>query len=94
MLDVLTSGDSSTDTDASLNQESLSREIERALSQLQPREREVIKMFFGIGCREMSLDEIGEKFDLSRERVRQIKERAIRQLKLSGNELLRSFLCA
>ena len=42
----------------------------------------------------MSLDEIGEKFDLSRERVRQIKERAIRQLKLSGNELLRSFLCA
>lgn len=94
MLDVLTSGDTSTDTDASLNQESLSREIERALSQLQPREREVLKMFFGIGCREMSLDEIGEKFDLSRERVRQIKERAIRQLKQSGNELLRSFLCA
>ena len=54
----------------------------------------MIKMFFGIGCREMSLDEIGEKFDLSRERVRQIKERAIRQLKQSGNELLRSFLCA
>ncbi len=94
MLDVLTSGDSSTDTDASLNKESLSREIERALSQLQQRERDVIKMFFGIGCREMSLDEIGEKFDLSRERVRQIKERAIKQLKNSGNKLLRSYLCA
>ena len=94
MLDVLSSGDSSTDTDATLNKESLSREIERALSQLQQRERDVIKMFFGIGCREMSLDEIGEKFDLSRERVRQIKERAIKQLKSSGNKLLRSYLCA
>ncbi len=74
MLDVLTNDDSPM-ADSSLNQESLSKEVDRALNQLHDREREILKMFFGIGCQEMTLEEIGDKFDLTRERVRQIKEK-------------------
>ena len=80
LLDVLANDDSPM-ADATLNQESLSNEVERALRQLHDREREILKMFFGIGCQEMTLEEIGERLDLTRERVRQIKEKAIRKLK-------------
>lgn len=91
LLDVIANSDSPM-ADASLNQESLSKEVDRALKMLQDREREILKMFFGIGCQEMTLEEIGTKFDLTRERVRQIKEKAIRRLKASKNTLLRSYL--
>ena len=91
LLDVLPNDDSPM-ADASLNQESLSKEVDRALSQLYDREREILKMFFGIGCQEMTLEEIGAKFDLTRERVRQIKEKAIRRLKGQKSKLLKSYL--
>ena len=93
LLDVLPNDDSPM-ADSSLNQESLSKEVDRALKQLYDREREILKMFFGIGCQEMTLEEIGAKFDLTRERVRQIKEKAIRRLKndKNKNKLLRTYL--
>lgn len=91
LLDVLPNEDSPM-TDANLNQESLSKEVDRALKQLYDREREILKMFFGIGCQEMTLEEIGAKFDLTRERVRQIKEKAIRRLKGQKSKLLKSYL--
>ena len=91
MLDVLTNDDSPM-ADSSLNQESLSKEVDRALNQLHDREREILKMFFGIGCQEMTLEEIGDKFDLTRERVRQIKEKAIRKLKGQKSRHLKSYL--
>ena len=91
LLDVLTNDDSPL-ADQSLTQESLSKEVDRALKQLYDREREIIKMFFGIGYPEMTLEEIGEKFDLTRERVRQIKEKAIKRLKGSKSKLLKSYL--
>ena len=73
LLDVL-SDDDAPMTDSVLTQESLAKEIDRALRQLGEREREIVRMFFGIGCQEKTLEEIGIKFDLTRERVRQIKE--------------------
>lgn len=91
LLDVLPNDDSPM-ADSSLNQESLSKEVDRALKQLFDREREILKMFFGIGCQEMTLEEIGAKFDLTRERVRQIKEKAIRRLKGQKSKLLQSYL--
>lgn len=72
--------------------ESLSKEIERTLSTLTDREREIIKLFFGIGCREMTLEEIADKFGLTRERVRQIKERAISRLRQSGSKSIREYI--
>ena len=80
LLDVLVNDDSPI-ADKSLMSESLSKEIDRALATLTERESEIIKMFFGIGYQEMTLEEIGGKFGLTRERVRQIKEKAIRRLK-------------
>ena len=91
LLDVLPNDDSPM-ADSSLNKESLSKEVDRALRQLYEREREIVKMFFGIGCPEMTLEEIGEKFDLTRERVRQIKEKAIKRLKGQKSKLLKSYL--
>lgn len=91
LLDVIANSDSPM-ADAALNQESLSKEVDRALKQLQDREREILQMFFGIGCQEMTLEEIGSKFDLTRERVRQIKEKAIRRLKGQKSKLLKSYL--
>ena len=92
LLDVLPNDDSPS-ADRGLNNESLSTEIERALQILTVREREIIKSFFGIGCQEMTLEEIGEKLDLTRERVRQIKEKAIRKLKKpSASKLLKTYL--
>lgn len=80
LLDVIPNADSPM-ADSRLNQESLEREVERVMQQLTSRERDILKMSFGIGCQEMSLDEIGTSMDLSRERVRQIREKAIRRLK-------------
>lgn len=92
LLDVLPNDDSPS-ADRGLVNESLSREIDRALQILTPREREIIKSFFGIGCQEMTLEEIGERLDLTRERVRQIKEKAIRKLKKpSASKLLKTYL--
>ena len=91
LLDVMVNEDSPK-ADNGLMAESLSQEIERALSILTDREREIIKMFFGIGCREATLEEIGDKFGLTRERVRQIKEKAIRRLRNSNNKNIREYI--
>ena len=92
LLDVLVNTDSP-NADRGLINESLATEVERALEILTDRERDIIRYFFGIGCSEMTLEEIGEKFDLTRERVRQIKEKAIRRLRHSSrSKLLKSYL--
>ena len=92
LLDVLVNDDSPV-ADKTLMAESLSTEVERALATLTERERDIIKLFFGIGCQEMTLEEIGEKFGLTRERVRQIEAKALRKLKHpSRSRKLRSFL--
>lgn len=92
LLDVLVNNDSP-NADKGLVNESLNKEIERALSTLTERERDIVKDFFGIGTQEMTLEEIGEKFGLTRERVRQIKEKAIRRLRHSNrSKLLKSYL--
>ena len=92
LLDVLVNSDSP-NADRGLINESLSREIDRALSTLTERERDIVKYFFGIGSQEMTLEEIGEHFGLTRERVRQIKEKAIRRLRHSTrSKLLKSYL--
>ena len=92
LLDVLVNDDAPI-ADRTLMNESLSKEIDRALATLTERESEIIKMFFGIGCQEMTLEEIGDKFGLTRERVRQIKEKAIRRLRQgSRSKLLKSYL--
>lgn len=93
LLDVLVNSDSPK-ADTGLMNESLSREIDRALSTLTERERDVVKLFFGIGLNHgLTLEEIGDKFDLTRERVRQIKEKAIRRLRHSSrSKLLQQYL--
>jgi RNA polymerase primary sigma factor len=93
LLDVLVNGDSPK-ADNLLMKESLQREIERSLTTLTEREREIISLFFGIGMQHgLTLEEIGGKFDLTRERVRQIKEKAIRRLRhTSRSKLLKSYL--
>ena len=92
LLDVLVNDDAPI-ADRTLINESLQQEIDRALSTLTERESEIIKMFFGIGYQEMTLEEIGDKFQLTRERVRQIKEKAIKRLRQnSRSKLLKSYL--
>ena len=92
LLDVLVNSDSP-NADRGLINESLSKEIDRALSTLTERERDIVKYFFGISLQEMTLEEIGEHFGLTRERVRQIKEKAIRRLRHSArSKLLKSYL--
>jgi RNA polymerase primary sigma factor len=93
LLDVLVNHDS-LKADSGLIMESLSKEIDRALSTLTERERDVVKLFFGIGLNHgLTLEEIGDKFDLTRERVRQIKEKAIRRLRHSTrSKLLQQYL--
>ena len=93
MLEVLVNNDSPL-ADRILMQESLKIEIERSLSTLDPRSKDVIKMFYGIDhiC-PISLDEIGNKLDISRERARQIKEKSIKKLRVSTrSKLLKSYL--
>ena len=92
LLDVMINDDSP-NADRVLINESLSKEIERALSTLSEREHDIVKKFFGIGVPEMTLEEIGVEFGLTRERVRQIKEKAIRRLRQSSNsKLLKTYL--
>ena len=92
LLDVMINDDAP-QADRTLINESLQKEIDRALSTLTDRESEIIKMFFGLGSQEMTLEEIGDKFQLTRERVRQIKEKAIRRLRQdSRSKLLKSYL--
>ena len=79
-LDVLPNNDSPM-ADRKLVLESLREEINRALQTLNERERNIIEAFFGINQQEMTLEEIGDKYGLTRERVRQIKEKAIRRLR-------------
>jgi RNA polymerase primary sigma factor len=84
LYDVYKSNDLPSPDEALLN-ESLRKEIERILHTLPGREADIVRYFYGIsGHRQLTLDEIGMKFDLTRERVRQIKEKAIRRLKLSS----------
>ena len=93
MYDVLKSEESVT-PETGLLYESLRKEIDRAISTLTQREADVIRLYFGLnGGHPMTLEEIGEKFDLTRERVRQIKEKAIRRLKqTSRSKILKSYL--
>jgi RNA polymerase primary sigma factor len=93
LLDVMINDDSP-NADRVLMNESLSKEIERVLAHaLSDRERDIVKKFFGLGIPEMTLEEIGDEFGLTRERVRQIKEKAIRKLKPhSRSKLLKTFL--
>ncbi len=93
LYDVLRSGESP-NPDRQLLHESLRTEIERALETLTPREADVIRLYFGLGDQNpMTLEEIGETFDLTRERVRQIKEKAIRRLKhTSRSKILMTYL--
>ena len=92
LLDVLPNNDSPM-ADRKLVLESLREEINRALQTLNERERNIIEAFFGINQQEMTLEEIGDKYGLTRERVRQIKEKAIRRLRHNTqNKLLKSYL--
>lgn len=93
LYDVLKSGESP-NPDRELMNESLRIDIERALQTLTPREADVIRLYFGLGGQHaMTLEEIGETFDLTRERVRQIKEKAIRRLKhTSRSKILKTYL--
>ncbi|PRD56539.1 sigma-70 family RNA polymerase sigma factor [Sphingobacterium gobiense] len=92
LLDVLENADP--DTDSILIDESLSEEIKRSLATLTEREREIIVLFFGLGTNhQLSLEEIGEKFSLTRERVRQIKDKALQRLRhTSRSKILKSYL--
>lgn len=92
-LDVFISDDT-LPTDTGLMKESLGREIQRSLATLSEKERDVINLYYGIGTNhEFTLEEIGARFDLTRERVRQIKEKAIRRLKHnSRSKLLKVYL--
>ncbi|WP_297095679.1 RNA polymerase sigma factor RpoD/SigA [uncultured Draconibacterium sp.] len=92
LLDVLVNNDSP-NADRALMAQSLKKEINRSLATLVERENDIIRLFFGLGCREMTLEEIGERFGLTRERVRQIKEKAIRRLQqTSRSKLLKTYL--
>ena len=93
LLDLISNNESPS-ADGDLMRESLQTEIERSLETLTERERDVIRLFFGIGMNHgLTLEEIGDKFDLTRERVRQIKEKAIRRLRQnSRSRLLKMYL--
>ena len=93
LYDVLRSGESP-NPDRQLLHESMRTEISRALETLTPREADVVRLYFGLGNQHpMTLEEIGETFDLTRERVRQIKEKAIRRLKhTSRSKILKTYL--
>ena len=93
LYDVIRSNESP-NPDKSLILDSLRTEIERALETLTPREADVIRLYFGLGDQHaMTLEEIGETFDLTRERVRQIKEKAIRRLKhTSRSKILKTYI--
>ncbi len=93
LLDMLES-DEDASPEKTLIKESMMKEIERILSSLNQREAQVVRLYFGIGCEHpLTLEEIGETFDLTRERVRQIKEKAIQRLRHnSRSKILRKYL--
>jgi RNA polymerase primary sigma factor len=92
LLDVMVNEDIPP-TDKDLVMESLKSEIQHALNVLSERERKVIEDSYGINCQELTLEEIGAKYGLSRERVRQIKEKAIRKLRTcTKNKILKTYL--
>jgi len=93
MYDVMRENDTPT-PETGLLYDSLRKEISRAISTLTPRESDVVRLYFGLdGAHPMTLEEIGERFDLTRERVRQIKEKAIRRLKhTSRSKILKTYL--
>lgn len=84
LIDIMTDEDAPT-TDNNMERESLSKDLEAALSTLSEREQQVLKMLFGIGCNEMTAEEVANSLSLTRERVRQIKERALRRLRDDAN---------
>ncbi len=84
LIDIMTD-DSAPGTDNQMEKESLSSDLESALSTLNERERQVLKMLFGIGRNEMTAEEVANSLNLTRERVRQIKERALRRLREAEN---------
>ena len=84
MIDIMTD-DSAPGTDNQMEKESLSADLDAALSTLSERERQVLKMLFGIGRNEMTAEEVANSLSLTRERVRQIKERALRRLREADN---------
>lgn len=92
LIDVMPN-ENAPSADNTLISESLTNEVERALSTLTEREREIIRYFFGIGVQDLTLEEIGNKMGLTRERVRQIKEKAIRRLRhRARSKLLKAYL--
>ena len=92
LIDVLPNEDSP-NADRGLINESRSVEVQRALATLTPREADILRKFFGIGMSEKTLEEIGEDLHLTRERVRQIKEKAIRKLQCGGrSRILKTYL--
>jgi RNA polymerase primary sigma factor len=93
MYDVLQSNDTPS-PDKNLINESLAYEIERALSTLSSRESKVLKLYFGLGMKHpFTLEEIGEELNLTRERVRQIKEKAIKRIQFTTRcKILKSYL--
>lgn len=94
MLDVVSSGDETSNPDNNLMEQSLKEEVQQGLSILSPREVEVLSSYYGLnGYKSLTLEEIGDLYGLTRERVRQIKERAIRRLRKSYNRNnLKSYL--
>ncbi len=92
LIDILPNKDAPK-TDETLIHESLRVEIERALSTLTERERDIVKLSFGIGCEPISLEEIGERYELTRERVRQIREKALKKLRNTNrSKILKAYL--
>lgn len=92
LIDVMPNEDSP-NADRGLINESLTKEIDRALATLTEREAKILRQFFGLGVQEKTLEEIGEELHLTRERVRQIKEKAIKKLKQnSRSHILRTYL--
>ena len=93
LMDVMPGDEGAPSPENNLINESLKREIERALVTLTPREADVIRLYFGLSDSALTLEEIGERFELTRERVRQIKEKAIRRLKhTSRSKILKTYL--
>ncbi len=92
LIDIMTDETAPT-TDNKMERESLSKDLDAALGTLSDRERQVLKMLFGIGCNEMTADEGANTLSLTRERVRQIKERALKRLRESNNiDILAKYL--
>ena len=92
LIDIMTD-ETAPETDNKMERESLSKDLDAALGTLSDRERQVLKMLFGIGCNEMTADEGANTLSLTRERVRQIKERALKRLRESNNiDILAKYL--